>query len=114
MVFYGIQVHLDTNASVFQEAEDDYNVTWVFWYPRMSQHYVQEQSVWDHLRANYRLVQFGFQQQGQQTIPVFFLFRKGGTYNETKLNEYVQGKPILTKTYNSPRGQYQMGYINLE
>jgi len=127
---FGVLWHADRrgykppkNAEYWKEAEDLFNVSWVLAYQWGINTYFQNPELMDYLRNNYRLVQIAFVPQGGNAAPIYFLFRKGGTFNETQINEYVSNKPMYNVTYynimdvdairqlSSP---YNIYYINIE
>ena len=106
----------------FQRAEEENGVSWVLSYQWGFQHYCFftaqcseiDQQRGQYLRENYRLVQFGFMQAGQQAQPLFMLFRKGGTFNETQLNSMLQNNPVRETTYYYTSGPYKVLSIDTE
>jgi hypothetical protein len=118
---YGVLWHADRkgykppkDAEYFKRAEDDYNVNWVFMYQWGIQQYFNNAVIMEYIRNNYRLVQMAFIPQGNQIQPIYFLFKKGGSFNETQLNSYVQGKPQLKRTYHYTHSPYDIYYVNIE
>lgn len=118
---FGVLWHADmkgykpaSTAQYYIDAEDRFNVSWLFVYNWGIQTYFSNPEVFDHIRNNYRLVQFGFVPAGDQVQPLFFLFRKGGTFNETLLNTMLQNKQVNVKTYYKSNGPYEIRFINLE
>ncbi|MFH2021035.1 MAG: glycosyltransferase family 39 protein [archaeon] len=102
------------NAEYFKRAEDEYNVSWVFVYQWGFANYFQNQEVADYLRNNYRLVQVALIPQGDGATPLYFLFRKGGSFNDSQVNQLIQGKPMFKQQYFYTTGPYEIVYINLE
>lgn len=102
------------DAAYFAEAENKYNVSWVFVYQWGMQTYFSNPEIFDYIKNNYKLVQFGFVPSGQQVQPLFFLFRKGGTFNDSELNSMLQDKPVQAKPYYYTSGQYEVRFINIE
>ena len=126
---FGVLWHADMPgykppASVehFKKGEEVYNVSWVFVYQWGMQTYcilqpecdqaAQERG--DYLKNNYRLVQMGLIQKGQQVQPIYFLFRKGGSFNESDLNSMLTQGQLFKQTYELTTGKYEMLYVNLE
>jgi 4-amino-4-deoxy-L-arabinose transferase-like glycosyltransferase len=101
-------------AEQFRRGEDEFNVTWVFVYQWGFNTYFQNPEVSRYLMDNYRIVQAAFVQQDQQARPIYFLFRKGGSFNESALGEMIQGKPMFIHQYNNTHGPYEIVYVNLE
>ncbi len=129
---FGVLWHADRkgykpprDVEYLKKAEEEYNVTYIFAYQWGIQRYFQDASLMEYIRNNYRLVQIGFVPVDQQVQPIFFLFRKGGTFNETQFNMMIQGKPVYAMNYNYIQSDqiiplkfsvtpYEIRYINLE
>ncbi len=75
---------------------------------------LQEKELWDYMKSNYHLTQFGFVKQGDKIQPMWFLLKKGGTFDENKLQELVGSKPVKTQNYEYTSGSQQVGYVDLE
>jgi len=103
-----------SKVEVFEQAEEEYNVTWIFAYQWGIQTYFQNPEVFQHIKDNYRLVQFAYVANNNQVQPIYFLFKKGGTFNDTNLNEMLQEKPTYKTTYHYTHGTYDIMHINLE
>jgi len=116
---FGINWHADmkgeriTNLTELKYAEKNLNVSWLFVYQWGIPKYMQDQELWDYIKQAYSLKQFAFVQSGNELQPVYFLFNKGGSFNESELNEYLQTKTISTKKYESTKGQMPLNYINI-
>ncbi|MBN2367898.1 glycosyltransferase family 39 protein [Candidatus Woesearchaeota archaeon] len=118
---FGILWHADrkgykppANVEYFMRAESEFNVSWVFAYQWGLQNYFQNPEIFEYLKNNYRLVQFAYIPQGEQAQPLYFLFRKGGSFNDSQLNEMLQDKQILVKNYQRTDMPYEVRFINLE
>jgi hypothetical protein len=129
---FGILWHADRkgykpprSAEYFKEAEDKYNVSWVFVYSWAIPAYFQNPEIYDYLQSHYHLVQFGFVSVSQQQVqPLFFLFKKGGSFNESELNTLLQNHQIMYKDYEYIQSSlipfvydkqpFRVNYINLE
>ena len=104
-----------SSAAYFKEAEDNYNVSWVFVYQWGIQSYFQNQEIFDYLKSHYRLAQFAFIPVSQEQVqPLYFLFRKGGNFNESELNAALQNHPAMSRTYYYTNSPYEVRYINLQ
>jgi hypothetical protein len=123
---YGFLWHADMRGykmpptvEYFKRAENEFNVSWVFMYQWGIQSYFQNAEVMEYIRSNYRLVEFAFIPVNQQQVqPLFFLFRKGGSFNESQMNSLLQqsiqeGK-LFTATYYYTKGPYEVKYIKIE
>jgi hypothetical protein len=103
-------------AEYLKKAEQENNISWIFMYQWGISSYFQNQGVMDYIRNNYRLVEFGFVQVSEQQVqPLFFLFRKGGSFNESNLNSMLQNKPVVNTQYSfSNKKFYEVRSIDLE
>jgi len=118
---YGLLWHADMKGtrgipSTLEDikfAEDNLNATWLFIY-NWDFNLLQDGQRWGYLRENYRLVQVGFMQTGDGSQLIYFLLRKGGTFDENKLNDMLAGKTVQNRDYELTGGQVRMNYINLE
>ena len=126
---FGVLWHADVpgykppaSIDAFRKGEE-LGVEWVFVYQWGMQNYCildtsgcneLETERGDYIRNNYRLVQIAMFQNGQQLQPVYFLFRKGGTFNESDLNSLIGGKAPLKQQYEMTTGTYELLYINIE
>jgi hypothetical protein len=100
-------------------AEKDYNTTFIFMYQWGLQTYFQNKEVMDYIRGNYRLVEFAYVPSGAQAQPLFMLFRKGGSFNESSLSSMVQAKAasnqLYKRTYHYSKNRVQdVMYVDLE
>ncbi|MEM2138693.1 MAG: glycosyltransferase family 39 protein [Candidatus Woesearchaeota archaeon] len=119
---FGILWHADmkgykppTDVEYLKKAELEKNVSWIFMYQWGLDYYFKQAEMMDYIRNNYRLVQFGFVNQGNMNQPIFLVFRKGGSFNETKLNELLQNKPVYSRKYSYSNNRfYEIRFINLE
>ena len=115
---YGVIWHSDRKGYKFPSNlegmldGESKNVTWLFIYQWRFDVF-QNEELMKHIRANYQLRQMGFIMQGTQYAPYYFLFQKGGTYDETQLNQMLNGQPIGTKNYELPNGNLAFNYITL-
>ncbi|MBD3203678.1 phospholipid carrier-dependent glycosyltransferase [Candidatus Woesearchaeota archaeon] len=123
----GVVWHADIKGSTgipkdISEYEKERNAQWLFFYQwdfsnyfDLSQGLVfnqEERS--QYIKNNYRLVQFGFEvAQQNQIVPVYMLFKKGGTYNLSTLNQAIQSN-TRQKDYELTSGKRTLYYTNLE
>jgi uncharacterized membrane protein len=102
------------DVAYFKEAEDVYNVSWIFAYQWGIPSYLQNPEIYSYLSENYRLVQIGFIENQQGAQPIWFLFRKGGTFDLEQINELVQNRPVFSRTYEYTMNSYEIRFINIE
>ncbi|MBN2421647.1 glycosyltransferase family 39 protein [Candidatus Woesearchaeota archaeon] len=114
----GIVWHSDTmgtggipgNISLQEEAR---NANWLFIYS-WDFNILNDDPRSEYIKNNYRIVQFGFYLiNNNQVMPVYFLLKKGGNFNETELNEALQSK-VQFKDYELTGGLRRLYYVNLE
>ena len=97
-----------------QKAETEFNVNWLFVYQWGIQNYLQDPIILEHIKQNYRLVQFGYRLNDNQAVPIFFVFRKGGTFDDQKINDLLAGKPIHKTQYWFTSGPYEIYHVDIE
>ncbi len=97
-----------------KENEANFNATYLFAYQWGINSYFGNKEILDYVKQNYRLVQFAYVQNGQQASPLYFVFRKGGTFDDSKLNEILANKPVKKTTYHYTNGPYDIYSIDLE
>jgi len=69
--------------------------------------------LWQRVQNTYSLRQVAFTQSGDQVAPLYYLLEKGGSFNESNLNEIIKDGQINTANYEYTIGPVQIGYINL-
>ena len=92
---YGVLWHADRtgyymtkNVTQFKEVEEKRNGQWVFLY-QWGMKYMQEKDIWEYLQQHYHVAQFAYVPTGNGIAPVYLLLKRGGTFNESSLNEAV-------------------------
>ncbi len=118
---FGITWHADrklhgvgfpSNVSEIKEAEEDRNARWIFIY-NWGMGVMQDERG-KYIKENYKLRQFAFYMTNEGISPVYFLFEKGGTYDENELNRMLQSKGnYLYKDYEYTTGIARMYYIEI-
>ena len=94
-------------------AEENLNARWLFIY-NWDFAILQDEERWPYIKENYRLVQIGFIQYSDGNRPVYFLLRRGGSFDENKLNDMLASKTVQNRDYETTAGIVRMNYINLE
>ena len=94
-------------------AEEERNATWIFIY-NWDFNVLQDEERWTYISENYRLVQFAFLQSSGGSQPTYMLLRKGGSFDESRINELLAGKPVLHRDYELTNGIVRLNYIDLE
>lgn len=124
----GVVWHADRKATVIsnlselKQFEEKKNLKWIFIYQWGFSNIFQNPEFRGYINSNYSLKQIAFQQTQQGNAPIYFLFEKGGTFDESKLNEMLQGKQAQSRTYEylsfgfikMDSASYQINYIDLE
>jgi hypothetical protein len=115
---YGVLWHADRKGykipgtvAELQKAEAQ-GATWLFIYQWRFDLF-QDEKMMEYIRSNYRLRQVGFTTPNGQFSPIYFLLQKGGTFDETKLNDMLDGQGISTRAYTMPGGGFALSVITL-
>ena len=109
---FGVLWHADRKGykgsnteDYYKLGEDNFNVTWVFAYQyngvRGIEVFIQNEESLNYLQNNYKLVQAAFL-PGQTNVPLYFLFKKGGTSDLSDLNALFQDKQVKSFDYTRP------------
>ena len=104
---------LPSEVETILEREDTLNYQWYLMYQWGFQT-MQNEEVWNHLKQNYHLAQAAVQQTNQGYQPLYFLFRRGGEFNDTKLNDYLANKAAQPYTYEFTGGKQELTVVNVE
>ncbi len=96
-----------------KKGEDELNVSWVFIYQWGFQQILGNQELQKYIYDTYSLKQVAFIQSSQGNQPVYLLFKKDGSFNESDLNNMLNNRPINTKNYELTSGNFQIIYINI-
>jgi len=118
---FGVLWHADrkgyrppANMREFTFGEVNRTTRWVFAYQWGLQQFIGNPEFSQHIAENYRLRQVALMQQGQQLVPIYFLFSYGGTTNITNMEEIVRGKPMHTQEYENSYGKIIIQYVNVD
>lgn len=107
---------IPTTVEELRVLESERNIQWIFLYEyqtgRISQMRANPE-LWSYVQQNYELKQLGFFQNQQQINLVYYVLKKGGSFNESGLNDLVQGKQIQTKMYETSKQKITFSYINI-
>lgn len=123
---YGILWHADIkgtrgipeNVEKIKFAEENLNATWLFiynWDMEIKGNKIKlsgDESRWRHIKENYALKQFAFIQMQERIQPIYMLFKKGGNYDDEKLNSLIQGKQMMYRDYELTKGKVRLLYLN--
>ena len=121
---YGVLWHADRkgisfpwNVTRIKKAEDELNFNWIFVYQWGMQTYPnnpQYKDAWEYLKQNYELKQLAFIRTSQGDASFYFLFKKGGSFNESNINSLIQNKAVNRKIYELTTGDFEdFYYINI-
>jgi len=83
----------------FKHNEEEMNIQWLFIYQWGFGAMQDNPELWEYVQKNYQLRQVGMTEQGEQMGVLYFVMQKGGTFNESLLNSYLEGKPMQSKDY---------------
>ena len=117
---YGVHWHADRKGGPIPghlEQLKDWEAKgarWLFIYQWGIPKVTQNPELWEYIQQNYRLVQMGFQRQGDQNVPMYLLLRKEGTFDANALNELIAGKPPVTHRYERTTGPYEIYTVDIE
>ena len=93
------------------------NVSWLFIY-QWGFDVMGVNESWNYIKNNFRPVQIAFIRQGEKFSPVYLLLKKGGSFNETLLNQKIQEKinknEVGIKEYELSYGKVYLYYLNFE
>lgn len=92
--------------------EENRSSPWLFIYYWDFGEVMQNEELWGYIKDNYELKQFAFLQT-EQVQPVYMLFKKGGTFDDSQLNNMLMGKPVQHKDYELTGGKVRLSYITL-
>ncbi|MFC1454924.1 glycosyltransferase family 39 protein [Candidatus Undinarchaeota archaeon] len=116
---YGVLWHADRKGYAHHPSVDDMisaeknlNVQWILVY-QWGMAIFQDPAKWNYIKDNYSLRQVAFKQSNEGRVPIYFLFQKGGSYDDTKLNDMLQGKEVQTRDYEMTGGNVRLNYIEL-
>jgi len=90
------------NLSLFKFGEEKRNMSWIFIHGDYGMLKLQQmKETWKYVQENYRIEQIGLFKTEKGFVPVYFVLRKGGTFNLTEMRT----KPvILKKVYDTTKG----------
>ncbi|RLG10447.1 hypothetical protein DRN73_07755, partial [Candidatus Pacearchaeota archaeon] len=94
-------------------AEEKRNASWLFIYYWDFPKVMKNNELWSYIRNNYELKQFAFIHTPDGNQPIYMLLKKGGTFDDSKLNTMLMGKPIMYKDYELTKGKVRLNYINV-
>ncbi len=94
-------------------AEENLNASWIFMYNWDFGKIMGNKELWDYIKSNYELKQIAFIQQQDGIDFRYFLLKKGGSFDETKLNEMISGKKINYRDYEFTKGVVRVNYIDI-
>lgn len=104
------------NQTMIEFGEDKYNFRWILIY-QWGLQTLNEPDKWDYIKSNYSLKQIAFQQAQEGPQILYMLFERGGSFNETALNNMLQDKQkrgeLKTKDYELTRGNSQVVYFDI-
>lgn len=69
---------------------------------------MQNEEVWSYITENYRLAQVGLVQQEGKPTPLYILLERGGSFNSSNLNQYLQNVEIERYQYEFSTGNREV------
>jgi len=100
------------NLGSFMQYEDRLNASWVFVYQWGFQWLLGNQELKEYIYDTYSLKQMAFIQTPSGNKPLYFLFQKGG-YFDDKLNELIKGKQVMYKEYEFTSKKITVYFVNI-
>lgn len=107
--FYGI-----TSVDTIKEAESK-GVRWIFVYSPLGRGELSNPDILSYLQSNYAIKQMAVAAAQQGYAPVYFLFERGGTFDEKTLQEIAGKYPPKSKDYNMlGGGKITLLYVSID
>jgi 4-amino-4-deoxy-L-arabinose transferase-like glycosyltransferase len=101
------------NVKDFKRAEDELNLSWVFVYQWGFSSVLGKQEIKDYVYSTYSIKQVALRRTPQGYSPLYFLFNKGGSFNESELNTILENSMIQTREYELTTGTVVVDYVNI-
>ena len=117
---YGVLWHADmkgtrgipSTVEKMKYAEENLNASWIFMYNWDFAKVMGNKELWNYIKNNYGLKQFAFIQTSKGIQPIYMLFKKGGTFDDSRLNTMLMDKPVQQQDYELTTGKVRLNYIN--
>lgn len=101
------------NLSLMKKVEEDRYVEWILVY-QWALDVRKNRELWEYMQAHYHLEQVGFMLWDKdQPVLYYYLLKRGGNFNESNLDELVEGKLVETRLYETTHGEIPFHYINI-
>lgn len=117
---YGVLWHADRkgyrltkNLTLFKEIENERNPQWIFLY-QWGLQYLEEKEVWNYIRQHYSLAQFAYTPTPRGNMPIYLLFHRGGTFNESQLGAFVDKSQQQIVEYDFIGGKQRLFYAEVK
>ena len=101
------------NVSELQFAEDNLKLKFLFIYQWGFQ-IKNNQELWHHITQHYSRKQAAFVPIKGGVQPWYYLMERGGTFNESAINERLKNMQPQIATYDFTFGKQQMYYVNFD
>jgi len=101
------------NLTELKQYENDLNFRWVFIYQWEFANLQKYPEIWNYVKDNYQLRQVGLSMQGDEFALMYLLLEKGGKFNESQLNQYIQQNPSQSKQYELTNGAVEFLWVNV-
>jgi len=115
---YGVLWHADRKGYKMPDTVADINdaeakgAQWIFVY-QWGFSVAQDKERWDYITSHYSIKQAAFIKTDQGLQPVYFLFKKGGSFDPGILNT-ISTRKINTRNYEYSVGLQPLYYVNFE
>ncbi len=108
--YYGIP-----DVATIKNAEEK-GVKWIVVYMPLGRNELGNANILAYLKENYEMKQMSFVNLGDNNFNgIYFLFKKGGTFDPDKLSELAKDYPVSSKEYDlSNNRKLSVGYITLD
>lgn len=106
------------NVSDLMRLETEFGVKWLFVYRWEIPTYLRQGDTPTELQRyvedNYRLRQFGFSTVGENLMPVYFVFERGGTFDPQNLGSQLRSLLPQSRAYSTlSRGEETLSYVTI-
>jgi hypothetical protein len=105
-------VSIPPDVSRMQELEEKMHVRWIFVYQWGFNTVLGNAELAEYIYDNYRLAQIAFRRNGENVVPFYFLLEKGGSFNQSDINNLIQNKPVKRKYYELTSGNVELNYVD--
>ncbi len=109
----GVGGGIPQSAEDIKTAEERLNAVWLFIY-QWDFNLINDKGRWDYIKNHYSLRQIAFLRTDKGIQPIYFLLKRGGTFDESTINSMLQNKKVSQRDYEYTRGIQRVYYIDIE